>query len=242
MKRLAATLLASALIFTITSCSQAVPSDTISETTENSSTELTTEINVVVEEPSKEEIHSSVASLIGNELLADEESRSYYNFTDKNTGYFFQFDIIGTQNHLAYLLKTQDGGKTWVAQSIQSAPSMGWKEHIACAKMLNESVGIVSGKYWADANFSKHTYVTVDGGKNWTTVALPKDAHYFYSEDSSDTVTYFEGEAYDLTQENGMYFLHVRAYTFDPNSDTGYDCLCFSSTDLVNWTFIESQD
>ena len=234
MKLLSTIILAIALTLTFASCSQASPSGTNNENAENNSAEHSTEIGGVFEEPSKQEIYNSVSSIIGDELLYDEELSSRYNFTDKNTGYFFQFDIINNQNKLVYLLKTQDGGKTWESQNIQSAPSIGWREYIICSKMINENVGLISGQYWADANFSDHTYITTDGGKNWTKVALPKDSPYVYSEDSSDTVTYLEGEACDLTYENGVYFLHVRAYT----SEEVYPL--YSSTDLVSWTYVGS--
>lgn len=223
MKRFATIFLLLALTFTINACSQTEPSDTNGENT--------TEIISV----NKEEIYDSVSSLISNDLLNDSELYSCYNFIGQNTGYFFQFDIIGNQNRLVHLLKTQDGGKTWVAQNVQNAPAMGFREYIIYSKMINENVGLVSGRYWADANFSDHTYITIDGGKNWTKVVLPKDSPYVYSEDSSDTVTYLEGEAYDLTYENGVYFLHIRAYT----SEEVYSI--YSSTDLVKWTYVDSQ-
>ena len=230
MKRLAAAFLLLALIFTTTACSLATPSDTDIE----NSTSITTKAI----SDDKEEIYNSVSKLIDHDILHEEEYHRLYNFISETTGYFFQFKLFGSENRLIYLLKTEDGGKTWAAEDIQSAPSMGWRERITCAKMLDESVGIVSGSFWADANFSDHTYVTADGGKTWSKVVLPKDAPYVYSENSSNLVTYLEGEAYDLSQENGVYFLQVRAYTFDPNSVLGYECLRFSSTDLKSWTYI----
>ena len=239
MKRLTAIILSMLLLFPLASCSAESPNESSGEST---STTIETNEHIDANAPTKQSIYDSVSSLISDDLLYNEEQYSTYNSTDGKTFFFFQFRLFGSENRLVYLLKSRDGGKTWDAQDIQGVPSMGSREHVACAEMLNESVGLISGKYWADANFSDHTYITVDGGKNWTKVVLPKDAPYVYSEDSSNTVTYFEGEAYDLTQENGVYFLHVRAYTFDPNSDTGYELLRFSSTDLASWTYVETKN
>ncbi len=233
MKRLAAIFLIALLLLILSAC------DTSNSIGETNDQETESSINTLPE-LSEDDIVNSVSSLIDHSILYEDEYPRSYNFINETTGYFFQFKFFGSENRLVYLLKTEDGGRTWAKQDIQIPASMGWKEHIACAQMLDENVGFISGVYWADANFSNHTYVTKDGGKTWTKIALPKDAPYVYSEDSSDLVTYLEGEAYDLTHENGIYFLHIKAYTFDPNSDTGYECLRFSSTDLVSWTFIES--
>ena len=245
MKRLAIIILSMLVLFSSAACSQA---DHVSETTESSSinkTVITTEHDkpesieeTTSSESQKQAILDAVSVLIDRDILYNEEFSRRYNFINEATGYFFQFKLFGSENRLEYLLKTENGGKTWSAQNIQATPNMGWRERIICAEMLDENVGFIFGQYWADANFSDHTYVTTDGGKTWTKIVLPKNSPYVYSEDSSDLVTYLEGEAYDLTQENGVYYLHVRAYTFDPNSDSGYECLRFSSTDLKSWTYI----
>lgn len=185
-------------------------------------------------ELSKDDILDSVSTLIDHDILYEEEFPRCYNFISETTGYFFQFKFFGAENRLVYLLKTEDGGKTWAAQDIQIPSSMGWREHIVCAKMLDENVGLISGLYGPDENFSNRTYITTDKGKTWTKIILPKDAPHVISKRSSDLATYLEGEAYDLTQENGVYYLHVRV-----SAPEHYHYLRYSSTDLVNWTFVE---
>ena len=247
MKRLVVALLLLALILTTTACSLIDHSGANSEKTENNSTDFTTETNDidVSEETenevlSKKEIYTSVSSFISN-IPYNSEYYSTYNITDEGTIFFFQFYIFSTQRHLLYLLKGYDGGKTWYFQDIQSAPSMNWREHIVCAKMLNERVGLISGSLFAtDNNFSERTYITTNGGKDWTQVILPSTPPYLNNE-STLISNYLDGEAYDLTQENGVYYLHVRVTYYDPDLYSGNKIhIRYSSTDLVNWTFAES--
>ncbi len=249
MKRLSAIILSALIFFSFYACSQ---DDHKSETTQSSSSNTSTtaterngneeDIETTPDESQMLAILDSVSTLIDVDILYDEEYHRCYNFINEVTGYFFQFKILGSENRLAYLLKTEDGGKTWAAQDIQTHSTMGWRERIICAKMLDEKVGLISGKFWADENFSDHTYITTDGGKIWTKIVLPKNSPYVNSERSSDLVTYLEGEAYDLTYEDGVYFLHVRASNYDPESDSQYYYLSYSSTDLTNWTFVETDN
>ena len=240
MKRLAAAFLLLAFVFTTTACSQAKPSDTDNE----NSTSFTTESNDVVineetenEALSKQEIYNSVSSFV-SDITYDSELYSIYNFTDDGTLYFFQFYIFGTERRLFYLLESHDGGKTWYPQNLQSAPSMGWREQIVCAKMLDEKVGIISGSLFAtDNNFSERTYITTNGGRDWTQVVLPSTPPILKDE-STTLSNYLDGAAYDLTQENGVYYLHVNV----PAGSGNYHYLRYSSTDLVNWTHVGNQN
>lgn len=242
MKRIAATFLLLTLIFTTTACSLIASSDTNSKNTENNSTDFTTETNDFVingetenEVLSKQEIYSSVSSFV-SDIPYDSELYSTYNFTDEGTLFFFQFYIFGTERRLFYLLSSHDGGKTWYFQDIQSAPSMSWREQIICAKMLDESIGIISGTLHAtDNNFSERTYITTNGGRDWTQIVLPSTPPYL-NDKSTILSNYLDGEAYDLTQENGVYYLHVKVSSNSGN----YHYLRYSSTDLVNWTYVES--
>ncbi len=244
MKRFATALLSLAFIFTTTACSLAEPSNANSE---DNSTSFTTETNDVgVNEEienevlSKQKIYNSVSSFI-SDIPYNSELYSTYNFTDEGTLFFFQFYIFGNERRLMYLLKSFDGGKMWYFQDIQRYPSMYWREEVICAKMLDESVGIISGRLHAtDNNFSERTYITTNGGRDWTQIVLPATPPYL-NEESDLLSNYLDGEAYDLTQENGVYYLHVRATYYNPDLDSGYRIhIRYSSTDLVNWTFAET--
>ena len=247
MKHLAAALLSLVLIFTTIACSPAESSDANTENAENNGTTFTTEANDIdvnkeleTEDLFKQEIYNSVSSLISSDILHDEEYYSTYNFTDDGTLFFFQFYIFGNQRRLIYLLKSIDNGKTWESEDIHSTPCMYWREHIICAKMLNESIGLISGRLFAtDNNFSERTYITTNGGQDWTQIVLPATPPYLSEE--SALSTYLDGEAYDLTCKNGAYDLYVRITDYDPDLDNWYyRYFCYSSTDLSNWTFVES--
>ena len=243
MKRLAAAFLLLALIFTVAACAPIDHSAADGETTENNSTSFTSETNDVVineetenEALSKQEIYNSVSSFV-SDITYDSELYSTYNFTDDGTLYFFQFYIFGTERRLFYLLESHDGGKTWYPQSIQSAPYMGWREQIVCAKMLDEKVGIISGSLFAtDNNFSERTYITTNGGRDWTQVVLPSTPPSI-NDESTPISNYLDGTAYDLTQENGVYYLHVRVWVSED-----YHYLRYSSTDLASWTYVGSEE
>lgn len=247
MKRIAALLLTPFLLFSFASCDQANISDEITPSTPFDTADSSTEYDNVESDDKIDSndsldqvIFDSVSPLIDHDTLYNEEFPRRYNFISDTTGYFFQFRFFGSENRLVYLLKTKDGGKTWVAQDIQIPSSMGWREHVICAKMLDENVGLISGMYGPSENFSDRTYITADGGKTWSKIVLPKDAPGIISERSNDLATYSECEAYDLTHENGVYFLCVRDAYYNPESDNStYNYFRFSSTDLVSWTFVE---
>ena len=240
MKRFAIAFLLLTLILSATACSQASPSDTDNE----NSTSFTSETNDVVinedtenEALSKQEIYNSVSSFV-SDIPYDSELYSTYNFTDDGTLYFFQFYIFGTERRLFYLLESHDEGKTWYPQNLQSAPSMSWREQIVCAKMLDEKVGIISGSLFAtDNNFSERTYITTNRGRDWTQVALPSTPPSI-NDESTPISNYLDGTAYDLTHENGVYYLHVKV----PAGSGNYHYLRYSSTDLVNWTHVGNQN
>ena len=165
-----------------------------------------------------------------------EDQTLHYSFIDQNTGYIFRCGADGMSMTLQEFLKTEDGGKTWLAQTVEKAPSLHWREWVICAKMLSEDVGFISGGHRADDNLSRRTYITTDGGKNWEQVVLPKDGPYVISSDSSENSTYMASiEAYDLLYKNGTYILYLRHAT--PDSDEMP--IQYASTDLKNWTAIE---
>lgn len=158
----------------------------------------------------------------------------YCNFTDEKTGYLFLFGATD-RIELSKLLKTTDSGQTWIEQSLENAPSLDWKAWIICAKMLDESIGFISGRHWADDNFSKRTYVTTDGGGTWTQVVLPTNGPYVVGPDSGETETVMAGiEAYDLLYKDGQYILCLKQ-----RQDDSFIYFKYSSVDLVTWTYVE---
>lgn len=170
-----------------------------------------------------------------------EDQTLHYSFIDQNTGYIFRCGADGMSMTLQEFLKTEDGGKTWVAQLVEKAPSMDWREWVICAKMLSEEVGFISGGHRADDNLSRRTYITTDGGKNWVQVVLPKDGPYVTSSDSSENSTYMASiEAYDLIYKNGRYELYFR-WAQNVMPDQEEHLVTYWSTDLNNWTAVEAE-
>lgn len=72
-------------------------------------------------------------------------------FVNNQTGY-----IIGGDSSGSYLLKTQDGGSSWVKSNLNN-PEAGWPEGMF---FLNENTGFINGK-----NYFKKT---VNGGATWS--------------------------------------------------------------------------
>lgn len=146
------------------------------------------------------------------------------NFIKEKTGYLFLFG--GSDIELSKLLKTTNGGQTWIEQPLENTPSLYWKAEVICAKMINESVGFISGSHWADDNMSARTYITTDGGKNWSQVVL-------YPNETSTNMPSIE--AFDLTYEDGKYILcFKRAYGKEK-----VPLVQYSSSDLKAWTVVE---
>ena len=155
----------------------------------------------------------------------------YCNFIDEQIGYLFLFD---GPEELSTLLKTMDEGQTWELQLLENVPAFRWNDHIICAKMINEKIGFISAGHRADDNFSKRTYVTIDGGKNWVQIVLPPN-DFFTKGDSNEYTTYIaSGEAYDLLCEDGQYILYLRQ-----RLDSDFVYFKYSSIDLDTWSFVE---
>ena len=156
----------------------------------------------------------------------------FYNFINENEGYFFWFQ----GSKLKFVLKTEDGGKSWKYEELWNVPDISWRENIICAKMVNEDVGLISSKYRADSNFSNRTYITVNGGKAWEQVVFTPD-EYYAKGDSTGNNTYNELEAYDLRYEDGEWILCCRGSVF--TYEIGKVYVEYSSPDLKNWTYCE---
>ena len=153
----------------------------------------------------------------------------FYNFINEYDGYAFVFGEDSC-THLKLFLKTSDGGISWKVQDFECGLDTSWKEEVICAKMVDESVGLIAAGYHSDDDFSDRTYITVDGGKTWAQVVLPPD-DYYTDGDSGETETYIaRGEAYDLLYKNGKYVLCIRQRTI---------CFQYASTDLKTWSFVE---
>lgn len=200
--------------------------NSLSEDKKNNIDDVDDKVTNSTESALNTEIISSVLSSLGRVFKADDAYASY-NFIDDQTGFFFF--LGGYENRLLLFMKTFDGGNNWYIQTVINGPSTNsWKERIICAKMVNEKVGLISAKYYADDGdrFSHRTYITTDGGENWDKLDLP-------------SMGVFIGlyEAYDLIYENGQYVIWLREANHSPYFH--YKYLQYSSPDLKTWTIVE---
>ena len=161
----------------------------------------------------------------------------YCNFIDEQTGYLFLFK--GNNRlmdlDLTAMLKTTNGGETWIEQTLEVAPSVHIKENIICAKMLDENIGLIAGWHYADDNLSRKTYITTDGGETWNSIVLPPNDYYTWGDSSSQATYIASGEAYDFIYKDGLYILCLRQ-----RQENDFVYFKYSSTDLATWSFVES--
>ena len=178
-----------------------------------------------------ESLDADLEALI--DIFRCKEEPVFYNFINENEGYFFWFSGF---TKLKFVLKTEDGGKSWTPEELWNVPDIGWHDHIICAKMVNADVGLISGRYFADSNFSSRTYITVNGGKAWEQVVFTPD-EYYAKGDSTGNNTYNELEAYDLRYEDGEWIICCRGY--GATYEIGEVYVEYSSPDLKKWTYCE---
>ena len=159
----------------------------------------------------------------------------YCNFIDDKIGYIFVIEggghpgfASGAQK-VSKLYKTQDGGKTWTSIDCSNAPYINLKECIILAKFATEDIGIIAGRHWAnDYSFHERTYITKDGGLSW----IPVDLRDFFERNPDKD---WGIQAYDLQYVDGTYYLYVQAV----HEETGKPCYIFTSTDGVEWDYLE---
>ncbi len=153
--------------------------------------------------------------------------QKYCNFIDDKTGYLF---LLGSSDiTLRHLFKTTDGGETWVDQPVETSFSMNRKEDVICAKMLDENIGIIASRHYAD-DYSKRTFITTDAGKTWSSVDISYPNH-------SPNLGLGSESACDLQYENGKYILVYRFRCYKGNTFWSYVYLKYASKDLANLTF-----
>lgn len=164
-------------------------------------------------------------------------SFKYCNFIDEQTGYLFLFNGNYTlmDLELTKMLKTTNGGETWIEQTLEATPSVRIKEDIICAKMLDENVGLIAGWHYADDCFSSKTYITTDGGATWNSIVLPPNDYYTWGDSSSQATYIPSGEAYDFIYKDGLYILCLRQ-----KQENDFVYFKYASRDLATWSFVES--
>lgn len=229
MKCLAAIILSALLLFSLVACGLSSNTD---ETTDLVSSETASKnIEKSVETPSlsKQEIMSSVLSSIESSFNTENTNYTTYNFIDDQIGYFFFFGIYNGQNRLILFMKTIDGGKTWSPIISEKTPSTNWKETIICAKMVNESVGMISGKFYADnESIARRLFITTNEGITWHETKISSIGH-----------STGNSEAYDIKYENGQYIVYFRE--LDTTSEHQYKYFEYTSTDLKNWVLVDRE-
>lgn len=165
--------------------------------------------------------------------------QKYCNFIDDKIGYIFVIeegghpDFASGAQKVSKLYKTQDGGNTWTSIDCSNAPYINLKECIILAKFATEDIGIIAGHLGPhDFNFHERTYITKDGGLSWIPVDLSNFADLF-------AYQVLDIEAYDLQYTNGTYYLYVEDCGEPTPEGVSNPCYIFTSTDGVEWNYLE---
>lgn len=163
----------------------------------------------------------------------------FCNFIDDENGYIFVIEEIdapgfasGAQK-VSKLYKTQDGGNTWNSLNCDNIPYISLRYSLMLAKFVTEDIGIIAGHLGPnDFNFHERTYITKDGGLSWIPVDLSNFADLF-------AYQVLDIEAYDLQYTNGTYYLYVEDRGEPTPEGVSKPCYIFTSTDGVEWNYLE---
>lgn len=151
-----------------------------------------------------------------------------YSAVTEDVGYLFVFeqDHLGLNHrHLALLLKTSDGGKTWEKVPMNGTIASGNNLQTAqVAKFLTEDMGVLSFESNSLSTLPDQVHYTLDGGKTWQTMSslgnLPFKHISFVS-------------LYDIALEDGIYTITLH------EEFVGVTIHKFRSNDLENWERVE---
>ncbi len=159
----------------------------------------------------------------------------FCNFISDTDGFLFvervyyeNPTLMGAQGtHALMLYKTIDGGASFEAVNLEAPLCVSYTESPLFAKFLDESVGVVSGRYWVTDSLSARTWLTLDGGKTWE--PFPVLPH------PSDRIDRFT-ELMELTYEDGSYKATVRV-VFDGGGESRRETVyTYRSPELREWT------
>ncbi len=167
------------------------------------------------------------------------QNQIFCDFIDDENGYIFVTEEIDAPGFsrgaekVAKLYKTHDGGKTWVSVNCDNIPYISLRYSLILAKFVTEDIGIIAGHLGPDDfNFHERTYITKDGGLSWIPVDLSNFADLF-------AYQVLDIEAYDLQYTNGTYYLYVEDRGEPTPEGVSKPCYLFTSTDGVEWNYLE---
>ena len=167
------------------------------------------------------------------------QNQIFCDFIDDENGYIFVTEEIDAPGFsrgaekVAHLYKTQDGGKTWASVNCDNIPYISMRESLILAKFVTEDIAIIAGHLFADDfDFHERTYITKDGGLSWIPVDLSDFADLF-------AYQVLDIEAYDLQYTNGTYYLYVEDRGEPTPEGVSKPCYIFTSTDGVEWNYLE---
>ena len=167
------------------------------------------------------------------------QSDIFCNFINDEIGYIFVTEEIDAPGFsrgaekVAKLYKTHDGGKTWVSVNCDNIPYISLRYSLILAKFVTEDIGIIAGHLGPDDfNFHERTYITKDGGLSW----IPVDLRDFFERNPDKD---WGIQAYDLQYTNGTYYLYVEDRGEPTPEGVSKPCYIFTSTDGVEWNYLE---
>ncbi len=152
----------------------------------------------------------------------------YCNFLNAQTGFLFVFEEYTPIMHASgtealLLFRTDDGGVTWNAVPCDEPFFLSMKDSAIFAKFVNETVGIVSGRFWVSDFMEQRTYLTLDGGRSWEKLSpLP----YLDYEGGHGS------QIIDLELDNGIYTMTVRIFLYESGEE---ERVTFTSADMQTW-------
>ena len=129
-----------------------------------------------------------------------------FHFQDKLTGWTLGRVMDGNQTPSLMLLRTTDGGESWLSSTIPLSPELASQSEMGYFNFISSTTGWLTVRFQSSSAFSVgKLFFTRDGGDTWQELNIPiGDPVYFINNQVGWTSGGAGGDEFYITRDGGL--------------------------------------